>query len=88
MAEATNATTDRMPIAEKLPCAAVPMPIAVATPVMTSHSGLVCLLTATNAFAGRRIASTNANPSKPSAATASASKNQSRRTARIPRHGA
>src|SRR5712691_7272729 len=67
-----------MPITAKLPLAAVPRPITVATPRMISQMGLVCLLAAMNAGAGRRIASMNAHVSTTRAAMASASKSQER----------
>ncbi len=63
-------------MAAKPVLAAVPRPIAVATPRMINHSGLVCLLAATNAWDGRRIASMNANASTTNAAMASTSKSQ------------
>src|SRR5579862_2300441 len=75
-AAATNAATERMPMAANPEDAAVPRPIAVATPVMISQIGLVRLLAATKAADGRRMASTNAHTSTISAARASTSKNQ------------
>src|SRR5215469_15235225 len=82
MAAAMKAATGRMPITTPMPAdrfeVALYSPTAPATPVMISHSGLVCFPAAGNAAVGRRIASTNAHTSTTNAATASAQKNQSR----------
>ena len=52
----------------------MPRPITAATPVMMSHSGLLCLPAARNAWDGRVQASMNAQASTTNAARASASK--------------
>ena len=75
MAAATKAMMGRklkIPIRFSAP----PIPIRKATPRMISHSGLVCLPAATNAFDGRRSASTKPQTSQTKAAIASISRNQ------------
>src|SRR5215472_8409869 len=78
MAAATKAARGRIWIKETPPSALYPMPITTATPRMISQMGLVCLPAATNAGAGRRIASMKAHTSTTSAASERASKNQKR----------
>src|SRR5260370_18454781 len=75
-----NAATGRMlttiPTPDDPVLAAVYSPMAAATRRMISQSGLVCFPAAGKAAFGRRTASTNAQTSTISAATASAQKNQ------------
>src|SRR5262249_5839636 len=69
--EPMNATIGRM-LSSETSWAALKIPIASATPVMISHSGLVCFPAAGKAAVGRRSASMKAQASTMNAATSSA----------------